>query len=134
MTDATLDNLTCDAVLAEPAGPRLDAWVAELSGCWKCRCDPAFTYADGSVVKCAACAGLRPPSFSADWADAGPLLEELFRLKTWGLDREGDSDSWRILGDGCEYKDGYKLPRAEATGDTAPLAIARAYVIARRGL
>lgn len=113
-TTVTFDNLTREMVIAEPAGPRLNAWVARAKGMRPI---------------------LRAYQPSLSWADAGPLLEEMKRKMDEPVLECGEmQDDWCIVIEAfSEMPDG-TIENVRVFAPSAPLAIARAYVIARRGL
>jgi hypothetical protein len=151
MNDATLSGLTREQVLAEPAGPRLDAWVALARGwrayqrlggngvsVWHVMTDrgvpsyaPAKTFdrwtGEADERQWYDYGGV--PKFSTEWADAGPLLEDA-RQNGWSF-RAGPGTG------GGRWAVQFKPPAGDlhdpVHADAAPLAIARAYVLARGG-
>lgn len=133
-------------VLAEPAGHRLDAWVAEYACGWKwytretlpsrgkafwLRSEedvgwlkgpltlmnpPSVGESEGHVTNAATV-----PEYSTSWADAGPLLEKL--AGKLSLIRTDDGHWHLVSGEATAERD------IVGHGETPQLAIARAAVL-----
>lgn len=112
--------MTRDEILSEPAGPRLDAWVAEHVMGWT----PTGLAKDFNGVPFP-----EPiPNYSTDIAAAWEVVELVggFEIEQWG-------DVWEKKGT-IIWAASFNLPDGKnivhATAATAPLAICRAALLA----
>lgn len=137
---------TPQMVLAEPAGPRLDAWVAEyVMGYAKTNDDRVWSVGGGSVPAVTHLTWTpRCPHFrflpSSDWGCAGQVVEKMaaksschpFIRKTSYQDKKTclTMYDWTC---GIEFFEGDGSRFHEARADTFPLAACRAALLAMIG-
>ena len=125
-----MPDLTPAQVLKEPAGPRINAWIAERVMGWTIEVMPNNGQEMGHVGQSRAGAGsvLIPTDWSpsTDIAPAWEVWEKLTGHRDWWQTAIHRCDGhWRASG----YKHGSSVRDLAADAPTAPLAICRAALL-----
>jgi hypothetical protein len=119
--------MTADEINALPAGPDMDLAVAKIIRGSVCRCWLCDnTLPDGS---CRNCGGRPRPNYSADMAAAWAValwLREQSGTVEFGMSNDENPSCYCLVG-GVPAGDDWPM----GTGDTMPLAICRAALIAK---
>jgi hypothetical protein len=140
-------NLTREQIINEPAGSRLDAWVAEhvfgvvpriirVQGSTEyvaCQTDNPF-FQDGSADKPMLIAHAQPREYSTDIAAAWSVVEKIRtgiqpRMVTL-VQYHGTGCGGYCMIESCRSGEVLGKDRYTVSGDTMPLAICRAALVA----